>query len=122
MKTKKTLDQDLLEILKETNNPVFLLNEDLFIEDLNSPAAKTISKIKSRALHKNFADLFQQAQLSLPKNLEEALKKHKLLKVFKQLTYTERKEHIQSIDAAQKPETKKNRILKIIFLLQQAKV
>src|SRR3989338_4626191 len=68
MKTKKTLDQDLLEILKETNNPVFLLNVDLFIEDLNGPAAKTISKIKSRALHKNFADLFQQAQLSLPKN------------------------------------------------------
>ena len=92
------------------------------VKEINQKALvaylKEAIKIPSQPLKKSTPTL----ALSLPKNLEEALKKHKLLKVFKQLTYTERKEHIQSIDAAQKPETKKNRILKIIFLLQQAKV
>ena len=52
-----------------------------------------------------------------PKDLRSAVEKAKLLEVWKVLSYTNQREHVEAIEQAKKPETRTRRIEKCVEML-----
>jgi len=53
-------------------------------------------------------------EVTLPADVGAALRKARLEKAFDELSYTHRKEHIQAIEGAKRPETRARRIAKLL--------
>ena len=65
---------------------------------------------------------FVNRTIVLPKDALEALKpKRELLKTFEQMAFSHKKEHVEAIVTAKKPETRARRIEKMIEMLEQYK-
>ncbi|NDK56885.1 YdeI/OmpD-associated family protein [Pontibacter fetidus] len=56
--------------------------------------------------------------VTLPEDLKQALKQANLEERFQKLSFTDRKEHVVAVLDAKRPETRQNRILKIVEKLQ----
>lgn len=54
-----------------------------------------------------------------PKDLRSAVEKAKLLEVWKALSYTHQREHVEAIEQAKKPETRARRVEKCVALLRE---
>ncbi|BBI33744.1 DUF1905 domain-containing protein [Cohnella abietis] len=52
--------------------------------------------------------------VDIPSDLEIQLQSHELTEVFSRLSYTKRKEYVEAVTSAKKPETRNNRITKVI--------
>ncbi len=62
---------------------------------------------------------FKQRTVNPPEDLSEALKKSGLTEKFNKLSFTHKKEHVEAIVTAKKPETRVRRIRKCIEMLIQ---
>lgn len=58
-----------------------------------------------------------EREIDTPADLQKALKANKLDKAFAKLSYTHRKEYVQWIEGAKKPETRDNRISKAVEMI-----
>lgn len=58
-------------------------------------------------------------EIEIPEDLQKVLKENKMDKAFEKLSYTHRREYVQWIEAAKKPETRENRITKAVDMLKQ---
>jgi len=58
-----------------------------------------------------------EREIETPADLQKALKANKLDKAFDKLSYSHRKEYVQWIEGAKKPETRDNRISKTVEII-----
>ena len=63
-----------------------------------------------------------EREIETPADLQKALKANKLDKAFDKLSYTHRKEYVQWIEGAKKPETRDNRISKAVEMIKDKTV
>lgn len=61
----------------------------------------------------------EERTVVIPDDLESALKQHQLYELFCTMSYTYRKEYVQAVVEAKKPETRASRIQKCISVLKK---
>jgi shikimate kinase len=102
-------------ILKKFDyRPVASISVD---ETWSAIRVRQVSQVKSKE-RKNIPEVnYEKREVYPPDDLKSALQNEGLLEVFDRLSFTHKREHVEAIVEAKKPETRERRILKTIEML-----
>lgn len=94
------------------------LNGYLFV---SRPILQKIKKKTGDLVLVSFSEDMQPREVKLPVDMEKAFEQTNVLEKYQIMAYSHKKEIIEWVESAKKPETRQNRIVKAILMLEKKK-